>query len=125
MNTDEGDLASQQGKRKAAPDEAEEGLSETEGRHILTQHCCLRRPTFFYMCMHFIHPPLASVRSAHAVQPLRKFPDAGGCRICEVHRWGECTHISNKVPMCLQASQASGKLLMKSLTSNFHSVALT
>ena len=31
VDTDEGDLASQQGKRRAAPDEAEEGLSETEG----------------------------------------------------------------------------------------------
>ena len=46
VDTDEGDLASQQGKRKAAPDEAEEGLSETEGRHILTQHCCLNLPPF-------------------------------------------------------------------------------
>lgn len=31
VDTDEGDLASQQGKRRAVPDEAEEGLSETEG----------------------------------------------------------------------------------------------
>ncbi|CAK0787242.1 hypothetical protein CVIRNUC_010459 [Coccomyxa viridis] len=31
VDTDEGDLVSQQGKRRAEPDEAEEGLSETEG----------------------------------------------------------------------------------------------
>ena len=31
VDTDEGDLTSQQGKRRAVPDEAEEGLSETEG----------------------------------------------------------------------------------------------
>jgi hypothetical protein len=35
VDTDEGDLASQQGKRRAAPDEAEEGLSETEGAAFL------------------------------------------------------------------------------------------
>ena len=31
VDTDEGDLVSQQGKRTMEPDEAEEGLSETEG----------------------------------------------------------------------------------------------
>ena len=56
--------------------------------------------------MHFIDPPLDSVRSVHAEQPLGKFPDAGGCSVREVHSWG-------KRPMRLQASQASGKLLMK------------
>ena len=64
--------------------------------------------------MQFIDPPLESVRSVHAVQPLRKFPVAGECRICEVHSGGRCSHIPNKVPMCLQAFQANGKLSMRS-----------
>ena len=34
VDTDEGDLVSQQGKRRAEPDEAEEGLSETEGERL-------------------------------------------------------------------------------------------
>ena len=38
VDTDEGDIASQQGKRRAAPDEAEEGLSETEGMQSLEPH---------------------------------------------------------------------------------------
>ena len=39
VDTDEGDIASQQGKRRAAPDEAEEGLSETEGILPLSHPC--------------------------------------------------------------------------------------
>lgn len=40
VDTDEGELASQQGKRRAAPDDAEEGLSETEGTSLLSLLSC-------------------------------------------------------------------------------------